>query len=79
MVMVLAGEEAQQLPQNNVNNGNHDNDNDNEEEEDNHEAEEDEGNEDEDKDDEDYTPFSDSKRRRCTMMPMRSRLSEMKL
>jgi hypothetical protein len=62
MVMVPAGEEAQQLPQNNVNNGNHDNDNDNEEEEDNHEAEEDEGNEDEDKDDEDYTPFSDSKK-----------------
>jgi hypothetical protein len=79
MVMVPAGEEAQQLPQNNVNNGNHDNDNDNEEEEDNHEAEEDEGNEDKDKDDETTLPLVIPKRRRCTMMPTRSRLSEMKL
>jgi hypothetical protein len=71
MVMVPAGEEAQevteesqQLPHNEGNNNNHDNDNDHEEEEEDHEAEEEEEevNEDEDNDDEDYTPLSDSKK-----------------
>jgi hypothetical protein len=76
--MVLAGEESQQLPQNNGNNDNHDNDNEHEEEEEDYEAEE-EGSHNEDKDDDDYTPLSDSKKEKMYHNADEIKTSGMKL
>jgi hypothetical protein len=77
--MVLAGEESQQLPQNNGNNDNHDNDNEHEEEEEDYEAEEEEGSHNEDKDDDDYTPLSDSKKEKMYHNADEIKTSGMKL
>jgi hypothetical protein len=78
VVMVLAGEESQQLPQNNGNNDNHDNDNEHEEEEEDYEAEE-EGSDNEDKDDDDYTPLSDSEKEKMYHNADEIKTSGMKL